>query len=243
MAKEHYLVYIYSGELLVEEGDTKTTVHKGECVFIRRDNRVTLTKQPKGNEQYKGIFMSFKRNFLRDLYQKIEKKEIPQEVHSEETSVIKLRKSPNIESLFFSMTPYFNSDFQPSEELMQLKLQEGVFSLLSMDKKFYATLFDFREPWKIDIVEFMNENYMNDLSIEEIAHYTGRSLSTFKRDFKKITPLSPQKWLIEKRLKMAYDKIKNEKKRVSDVYLEVGFKNFSHFSAAFKKQFGYSPSM
>lgn len=243
MAKEHYLVYIYSGELLVEEGDTKTTVHRGECVFIRRDNRVTLTKQPKDDEQYKGIFMCFKRNFLCELYQKIEKDEIPLDACKEGPSVIKLKKSLNIESLFSSMTPYFNTSFQPSEELMHLKLQEGVFSLLSIDKCFYAMLFDFTEPWKIDILEFLNENYMYDLSIEKIAHFTGRSLSTFKRDFKKISLLSPQRWLMEKRLKVAYDKIKNEKKRVSDVYLEVGFKNFSHFSSAFKKQFGYSPSM
>ena len=46
---------------------------------------------------------------------------------------------------------------------------------------------------------------------------------------------------MEKRLKVALDKIRNEKKKVSDVYLEVGFKNLSHFSSAFKKQFGYSP--
>lgn len=242
MAKNHYLVYIYSGELLIEEGETRTTVHKGECVFIRRDNRVTMTKQPKGDEQYKGIFMTFKRNFLRELYQKIEKREIPLEAQKEEPSVVKLGKSPNIESLFSSMVPYFNLDFKPSEELMQLKLQEGVFSLLSMDKSFYASLFDFTEPWKIDILDYLNENYMYDLSMEDIAHFTGRSLSTFKRDLKKISPLSPQKWLMEKRLKVAYDKIRNEKKRVSDVYLEVGFKNFSHFSSAFKKQYGYSPT-
>jgi len=242
MAKNHYLVYIYSGELLLEEVSNRIVVHKGECAFIRRDNRVTLTKQPKDDEQYKGIFLTFKRNFLRELYQRIEKREIPQDAQKEGPSVIKLNKSPDIESLFSSMTPYFNSSFQPSEELMQLKLQEGVFALLGIDKKFYACLFDFTEPWKIDIIDYLNENYMYDLTIEDIAHYTGRSLSTFKRDFKKISSLSPQKWLIEKRLKMAFDKIRNEKKRVSDVYLEVGFKNFSHFSAAFKKQYGYSPT-
>jgi len=67
-------------------------------------------------------------------------------------------------------------------------------------------------------------------------------LASFKRDFKKISDLPPQKWLIEKRLKVARDKIRNENKRISDVYLEVGFKNLSHFSSAFKRQFGYAPS-
>ena len=88
----------------------------------------------------------------------------------------------------------------------------------------------------------MDENYMYDLSVEQIAGFTGRSLAAFKRDFKKLSPLPPQKWLMKKRLNVAHDKIQHENKEVSDVYLEVGFKNLSHFSSAYKKQYGVSPS-
>ena len=61
---------------------------------------------------------------------------------------------------------------------------------------------------------------------------------TFKRDFKKISDLTPEKWLIRKRLEVAYAKMKEGGKKVVDVYAEVGFKNPSHFSTAFKKQYG-----
>ena len=88
----------------------------------------------------------------------------------------------------------------------------------------------------------MTENYMYELTMEEMAHYTGRSLATFKRDFKKISTLTPQKWLIHKRLEAAYEKMKTGTRKVQDVYLEVGFKNPSHFATAFKKQFGVSPT-
>ena len=80
----------------------------------------------------------------------------------------------------------------------------------------------------------MNENYMYELTMEEMAHYTGRSLATFKRDFKKISDLTPEKWLIRKRLEVAYALMKEGGKKVVDVYAEVGFKNPSHFSTAFK---------
>ena len=40
--------------------------------------------------------------------------------------------------------------------------------LLNTDKSLYASLFDFVEPWKIDILDYLNENYMCDLSMEEI---------------------------------------------------------------------------
>ena len=125
---------------------------------------------------------------------------------------------------------------------MGLKLQEGLMALLAIDDRFAPTLFDFNEPWKIDIMEFLEDNYMCDLTIEEIAHYTGRSLATFKRDFKKISDLTPEKWLIRKRLEVAYDMVRSGKKKIMEVYTEVGFRNPSHFSTAFKRHFGVAPT-
>jgi len=242
MIHDHMMAYIYSGELILEENKIKTVAKKGECIFLRKDNRVNMTKQPVCEEQFQAVFLMFKRDFLREFYQTIDRKELPLEVEKQKSSVIKLPQTPDIESLFHAMKPYFNSDKIPAKELMQLKLQEGVITLLNIDKQFYPALFDFTEPWKIDILDFMEQNYMYDLSVEQIAGFTGRSLATFKRDFKKISKLPPQKWLIEKRLNVASDKIQNEKRRISDVYLEVGFKNLSHFSNAYKKQFGMAPS-
>lgn len=127
------------------------------------------------------------------------------------------------------------------EEFVAMKMDEAVECILQADKRFYPTLFDFNNPWKIDLLEFMEENYLQDMSMEEFALYTGRSLASFKRDFVEISQLTPQKWLIEKRLKKAHELIE-EGKSVTDAYLETGFKNRSHFSTAFKNRFGYSPS-
>ncbi len=242
MIKEHMLIYVYSGEIVLTEGKKKTEIQKGECVFLRRDNRVNMTKQSKNGERFNAIFMMFKRSFLREFYQTVDKKQLPLEAEKYKPSVIKLPQTPHITSLFHSMTPYFDSSIKPTEELMNLKLSEGVYSLLNISEKFYPGLFDFTEPWKIDIFDFMDKNYMYDLSIEDIAHYTGRSLTTFKRDFKKISNLPPEKWLISKRLKIAYDKIRNENRKVSDIYLEIGYKSLYHFYTAFKKEYGFAPT-
>ena len=155
---------------------------------------------------------------------------------------VKLPRTAEIASLFASMIPYFDTAVKPQDDFMNLKLQEGVLALLHIDKRFAPMLFDFNEPWKIDILDFMNENYMYEFSMEELAHYTGRSLATFKRDFKKISDLTPEKWLIRKRLEVAYALMKEGGKRIVDVYTKVGFKNQSHFSAAFKRQYGVSPT-
>ena len=156
--------------------------------------------------------------------------------------VLKLPKTAELPSLFASMTPYFDAEGKPQADFMDLKLQEGLLALLHIDPRFATALFDFNEPWKIDILEFMNRNYMYEFTMEELAHYTGRSLATFKRDFKKISELTPGKWLIRKRLEVAYSLMKEGGRKVADVYAEVGFKNPSHFSTAFKKQYGIPPT-
>ena len=120
---------------------------------------------------------------------------------------------------------------------------EGVYVLLNTDINLYASLFDFVEPWKIDILDYLNENYMFDLSMNEIASYTGRSLATFKRDFAKVSDLTPQKWIIKRRLEAAHDLIKSGKKKVTEACFDVGFKNLSHFSKIYKEAYGVSPSM
>ena len=95
---------------------------------------------------------------------------------------------------------------------------------------------------EVFLLDFLNKNYMYEFTMEDLAHYTGRSLATFKRDFKKISDLTPEKWLIRKRLEVAYNLMKEGRNKVVDVYTKVGFRNQSHFSAAFKKQYGIAPT-
>ncbi len=76
-----------------------------------------------------------------------------------------------------------------------------------------------------------------------VAYLTGRSLSTFKRDFEKIYHMTPSRWLLQKRLEDAHYLLKEKRLKATEVFIEVGFKDYSHFYVAFKKLFGIAPSM
>jgi AraC-like DNA-binding protein len=104
-------------------------------------------------------------------------------------------------------------------------------------------LFDFSEPYKIDLEAFMMRHYMYNVSVSDFARLSGRSRAGFKRDFEKIFRTSPGQWLQQKRLNEAYYLIKEKGIKPSSVYLDVGFENLSHFSFAFKKAFGVAPSL
>jgi len=123
-----------------------------------------------------------------------------------------------------------------------LKITEAITILRTIDKGIDNFLANFEEPWKIDLVSYMEKNFMFNLPLEKFGYLTGRSLTTFKRDFSKAFNTTPQRWLTQKRLELAHYHFVEKKKKPIDVCYEVGFENLSHFSFAFKKQYGYSPT-
>lgn len=83
---------------------------------------------------------------------------------------------------------------------------------------------------------------MFNVSVEAFAKLTGRSLSGFKRDFNKTFNKTPKQWLKEKRLEEAYYLIRHKQKKPSDIYLDLGFENLSHFYYSFKRKYGMTTS-
>ena len=241
--REHTLIYIHSGELEITDSGRKTILHPGDCAFMRRDNRMWLQKRVKDGRPYRSVVMKFSRDYLKEFFHTLNHRDIPTDARREKRSLVKFPTNRlDIRSLFESLIPYFDAGEKPSEDVLKLKMVEGVYVLLNTDINLYASLFDFVEPWKIDILDYLNENYMCDLSMNEIAGYTGRSLSTFKRDFAKVSDLTPQKWIIKRRLEAAHDLIKSGKKTVTEACFDVGFKNLSHFSKIYKEAYGMAPS-
>ena len=241
--REHTLVYLCSGELEIEQEGRRTVLHEGECAFMRRDHRMILQRRVSQAKPYRSVVLKFSRNFLREFYQQLDRRSLPAYAQRNRDSLYLLPADrPDIRNLFRSVLPFFETEVKPSEELLRLKMVEGLYVLLNTDKSLYASLFDFTDPWKIDLMDFMEQNFMDDLSLEEMASYTGRSLSTFKRDFRKYSELTPQRWIIRRRLEAACELLRTSQLKVSEVCGKVGFKNLSHFSKIYKERYGMAPT-
>ena len=241
--REHTLIYIHSGELEITDRDRKTILHPGDCAFMRRDNRMWLQKKIKNGKPYRSVVMKFSRDYLKEFFHNLNRESVPSDARRLKESLVKFPSNRlDVRNLFESLIPYFDAGTEPDDDVLKMKMAEGMAAILKTDENLYASLFDFVEPWKIDIVDFMEKNYMNDLSMQEIAYYTGRSLATFKRDFKKISETTPQKWLIRRRLEAASDLIRKGGRKVSEICFDVGFKNLSHFSKLYKEMYGIAPT-
>jgi AraC-like DNA-binding protein len=95
---------------------------------------------------------------------------------------------------------------------------------------------------KTDLEEFMVKNFHYNAPIENFAKLSGRSLSSFKRDFAATFNSTPSIWLKNKRLSEAYYLMKQKNKKPQDIYLDLGFENISHFYTSFKEKYGMTPA-
>lgn len=239
IAEEHSIVRVLSGELRVIQSDKTYIFGAGETHLLPRNRLATLIKQEKDGIPYKAIVIKLTNAVLREFY---ENKKTQIIVSLKTDNLIPLKQSPLLDSLFTSMIPYFDLDYKLPQDLSQLKIREAIAVLRTINKDIDNVLSDFSEPHKINLVEFMEQNYMFNMPIEKFGYLTGRSLTTFKRDFAKAFNTTPQKWLTQKRLEFARYQLTRKKRKPIDVYYEVGFENLSHFSFAFKKQFGQTPT-
>lgn len=242
MVQEHTLFHLISGEMDVQTPEGVVRLKKGDTCFLRRNHRVDKEKRPAGGEAFNGIFLHLNVEFLKQLKDE-SRIAVPSETgrRTARKNVFMLPRHPFMEGFFHSLVSYFSADQYPSKELLNSKLREAVFVLLQLSPNLIPVLFDFAAPYKIDLHDFMEENFRSNLTVEQFAHFAGRSLTSFKHDFNDIFHLTPQRWLSRRRLQEAR-RLMEEGAKANDIYLKVGFKNLSHFSTAFKKEYGIPPS-
>ncbi|AEH02565.1 AraC family transcriptional regulator [Lacinutrix sp. 5H-3-7-4] len=236
---QHIVAYIYSGELEITYGKNTLTFVAGDTVLVPKNQLSRSIKKPINNQPFKCLSITLPEEELRKFYLN----QTILETWNEDVLKQRPVKSHTLlHSYFKSLLPYFEIQDKLPDAIVPLKIQEVLTIIDEVDKRASSILGTFSELGKIDIEKYMEEHFMYNLPLEKFAYLTGRSLTTFKTDFKKTFKNTPGKWLTEKRLNLAHYKLNKEKLKSSDVYLSVGFENLSHFSFAFKKAFGYSPS-
>ncbi|NBD23754.1 helix-turn-helix domain-containing protein [Paenibacillus glycinis] len=236
--EHHCIVRLISGEMKIVQADDSYIIEAGETFLFPRRQLATMIKYPKDGRPYRAIMLILKAERLKDYYIRHPFNVAKAGSHK----IKKYAKEPLLDSFFASLLPYLQMEGQLPESMISLKLEEAITILRAIDPDSDRVLSNFDEPGKIDLAEFMEKNYMFNITLNQFSYLTARSLSTFKRDFKKSFHSTPQKWLTQKRLELAHYQLAEKNKKPIEIYDEIGFEDLSHFSYAFKKHFGYAPS-
>jgi len=236
----HTLILQVSGQFTLETSAQTISMGAGEMLLIGKNQLGMLTKTPGDGGSYETIVISLQEDLMRKIALE-EKLESGGKYNGPPKLLIPSNEF--LQGYFHSIVPYARSSgASMTDEMGILKVKEGVKLLLLALPVLRSFLFDYSEPYKIDLEKFMLNNFQFNIPIEKFAQLTGRSLAGFKRDFQKKFDLPPRQWLLSKRLDTAKFLIEHKHQKPSTIYLDLGFESLSHFSHAFKKKFGLAPS-
>jgi len=235
---EHVFLYVTKGAVRCYDGNKSYTFKSGEY-FLARKNRLARYHSEKGDAEFEKIVFCFEEEFIKYFQEKY-KLETTKFISTD--TFVKINLTELIPEFIRSLKPYSDSLGKIDQAFEDVKYEELLIILLKNQPEFAGIFFDYGIPQKINLEEFMNRNYKFNVSIQRFAYLTGRSLSAFKRDFKTTFNETPDHWLVQKRLQEAYFLIDKKNKKPSEIYLDLGFEDLSHFSFTFKKLFGLTPT-
>jgi AraC-like DNA-binding protein len=152
--------------------------------------------------------------------------------------------------LYLDESEYFGRYFDSinydisDESYLSSKFQELLYLIDYADKskKFYSLLSTMKRlPPKKNLMRLLDTVETLHLSVGDLAHLSGRSVSSINRDFKAIYQVTAKQWLLDNRLSKAKDLLETESHSVTDVAMMVGYSNVSHFIKSFKCKYGVTP--
>ena len=240
--KQHSFDYIISGTSTVSFSNKTMTFNAGDLRFAVRNRLSRFIKIPPENEEYRSISICVDQNTLLEIAKKFQKNKLVPNSRKYD-NVFLLHPNKAFKNYVDTLIPYLEQGNVINKQLIQIKVKEAILVFLESNPELKNILFDFSEPGKIDLEAYMNQHFQYNGELNDFAYLTGRSLSTFRRDFKKIFKETPNKWLMNKRLENAYYLLKEQGIKATEVFIESGFKDYSHFSVKFKERFGISPSL
>ncbi|WP_425435889.1 AraC family transcriptional regulator [Metabacillus halosaccharovorans] len=92
-----------------------------------------------------------------------------------------------------------------------------------------------------EVVRYMNNHYMNDLSLNLVAEKFYVSPYYLSRFFKEATGFTFIEYLNSVRIKEAKKLLEHSSMKVNTIYKKVGFRSITHFGRVFKSITGYAP--
>lgn len=236
-----FINFVISGNKDWTALDKTYKIKEGEALFINKG--VYNTKQYVESEYCVMLFFiteDFIRRFIKEHKDILKQRKA--EVESKQ--IFNIEVSDSLNTLFLSVFNYLNQNEKVPKELIEMKFKELLFniSLNPQNSQLLNFFYSLQQIEKSNLNTVMMKNFHCDIKLEEFARLSGRSLSTFKRDFQNHFKKTPGKWLNNKRLEYAKSLLENPELNINDICFESGFKNASHFNSSFKERCELPPN-
>jgi len=237
-------LYVLNGELRYRFQEDDTSIPANHSLLL---NCTESGKQILSMEERQGsevVIVTFHPEILKHVYQR----ELPAIVQPSRTVSNQSSSTVNndfliqkyIEGLLF----YFENPSLVNEEILKLKLKE-IILLLSQTREsdtIQVILSQLFSPTKFTFQQIITAHLFSPINVEELAQKTNLSVSSFKREFRKLYDDSPANYIKKKRLEKAAELLRASDQRITDIAFDCGFNDLANFTKSFHDRFGVSPT-
>ncbi len=239
--ESHLITYVISGKKDWIAPDKKCQLTAGDAIFARKG--VYTTKQY-FEVDYCVLLFFLNDAFIQNFIQESQFPKSSKTFTSDFESLYEIHTDESFVTLTQSIFHYLSQPQKIPQNLVEIKFKELLYNIVLNpgNRQLLEFFQSIHLSTKSDIEDTMLKNFQFDLKLEEFAKLCGRSLSSFKRDFKNHFSTTPSKWLLKKRLEYAKTLLLGSDLSINEVCYESGFKNPSHFIRAFKSEYALPPN-
>lgn len=247
MASPHFhdyyeIYYLLDGERYYFINNKTFLIKRGDLVLINsNDLHRTIDV---GSPSHKRVLLYFQKDFISS--KRNNHCELLKKIFENGNHVIRLPSNEQdmVEALLNNML----DEASIKQTGYMLRLQSLLGELLVSAARFIETSvfsrFDYLSPVhrKVsEIVLYINQNYMEPLTLDTLSENFYISKYHLSRIFKETTGFSFIEYLNSVRVREAQIFLRDEKEKIIDIAQKVGYGSISHFGRVFKATTGVSP--
>ena len=238
-SKYNYFLYVVRGKKMWQSSRAKYCVREGEAIFVKKGANIIHQFFEEG---FCSLMIFVPDDFIRNVIRESSSL-IPKFSIENTDTVINLHLDEVLSAYFPSVLSYLGKEQPPPGNLLEIKFKVLILDLLlsSNNESLCSYFQSLCDRSKTSIREIMESNFMYNLKLEEFATLSGKSITSFKKDFINTYNCTPGKWLLKRRLEHAKYLLEVTDKNINELVFETGFENASHFIRVFKQAYGLAP--
>ncbi len=240
--------YILRGEKYIHDDDRPLRIGQGEIFFFSQGTHY-VENIPATNDTFEQIVFYYSPSRMQqiiatlntsemDLNTKVKRDGISSNVASATPSKI-------TRNFFLSTNRHYEyGGFLHNEESERIHLMELTYIILTQEmNSMRDLLLQSLDTDKAEFEKIIYRNMLTDKSVDELAAECNRSLTSFKKEFKRVFGAPPHQWYLRQRLNYSKLLLNTTQESISHIGNICAFPNTSHFIKLFKRYFEYTPAV
>lgn len=244
VAEQACFLYMLKGEMEYQSAGDQLKIPTHHSLLLNCINSGKQIHDTGSDSEGEIVIVTFHPDILKKVYDK----EIPLIFKPANRVTNQSRKAINndflihkyIEGLLF----YFENPSLVNDEILVLKLKE-IILLLSQTQDaetIQVILSQLFSPATYTFKQIIEANLFEQVGVEDLAQKANLSVSSFKREFKKLYDDSPANYIRTKRLERAAELLLVSNERITDIAFACGFNDLANFTKSFHDRYNVSPS-